>query len=131
MNKVLLSAVAVTIFILGLGAGADDQMKEKEVVMPILGVMVPSDVKSQEPVRIVVNGMFPNPCYQWYTAKIGHEDTYTHVVQIIAKVKPVMCIQVMVPFTKEISLGKLEVGSHTLKFPSSDGTSFEKTLVVK
>jgi hypothetical protein len=38
---------------------------------------------------------------------------------------------VLVPFTKEVKLGKLNSGKHTLKFLNGDGTYLEKTMAVE
>jgi len=38
---------------------------------------------------------------------------------------------VLVPFTKEIRLGKLQTGKHALRFLNGDGTYLEKSLVVE
>jgi hypothetical protein len=38
---------------------------------------------------------------------------------------------VLVPFQKEVRLGKFEAGKHTLRFENGDGTYFEKTLVIE
>jgi hypothetical protein len=38
---------------------------------------------------------------------------------------------VLVPFNKEIKLGKFNAGKHTLKFVNGDGTYLEKTMVVE
>jgi hypothetical protein len=38
---------------------------------------------------------------------------------------------VLVPFNKEVKLGKLNAGKHTLKFLNGDGTYLEKTLTIE
>ena len=38
---------------------------------------------------------------------------------------------VLIPYTKEVAIGKLDKGSHTLRFMNGDGTYIEKKLDVQ
>jgi hypothetical protein len=42
-----------------------------------------------------------------------------------------MCLMVLIPFQKDIRLGKLDSGEHQLKFLNGDGTYMERTLKVE
>ena len=42
-----------------------------------------------------------------------------------------MCLMVLVPFTKEIRLGKLSVGTHSVKLVNGDGTYIEKQINIE
>jgi hypothetical protein len=54
-----------------------------------------------------------------------------HEVKSIASVSQGMCLMVMIPFTKEVSLGKFESGKHTLRFLNGDGTFLEKSMSIE
>lgn len=103
----------------------------KEIAVGINGVYVAADVKSNADVIAVVNGLFPNGCYSLGEPKIDHKTVFEHDVYTIAKVKQGICLRVLVPFTKEISLGKLAVGKHNVRFVADDGTAVEKIIDVK
>jgi hypothetical protein len=104
---------------------------DKEIQIAINGVFVPGSFDSNTEAYVVVNGIFPNGCYKWNRAEINNVDTFNHEVVSIASVTQGMCIMVLVPFQKYVSLGKLATGEHTLKFLSNDGTYLEKNLIVE
>lgn len=85
-------------------------------------------VEAQE---VLVSGVFPNGCYKWAKAEVEHKDKFTHEIHGIAKVTQGVCIMVMVPFTKEVDLGQLDKGTHTVRAMNGDGTVIEKTFEIK
>ena len=104
---------------------------EKEVQIGINGVYVPGGFDSASDVFVVVNGIFQNGCYKWKRAEVTHGDTYSHQIKSIASVSQGMCLMVLVPFQKEVRLGKFSSGTHTLRFENGDGTYVEKTMIVE
>ncbi|MCX7977564.1 MAG: hypothetical protein N2578_01030 [Bdellovibrionaceae bacterium] len=106
-------------------------LTEKEVAVGINDVYVPGGFDTSSEVYVVTNGIFPNGCYRWKRAEVNHVDSFTHEVRTIAGVSQGMCLMVLVPFTKEVRLGKFEAGRHTLRFLNGDGTYLEKTMVVE
>lgn len=108
-----------------------EQLEVKEVAVTVSDAYVPSGFDSNSDAYVVVSGLFPNTCYSMSDAKIDNKSATEHVVQTMAKVKPGICIRVFVPFNKEISLGRLSSGTHTVRFVSDDGTYFEKNLIVE
>ena len=103
----------------------------KEVQIGLNSVYVPGGFDSNSDVFVVVNGIFPNGCYQWGHADVTNLDTLTHEVKSVANVSQGMCIMVLVPFQKEVRLGKFASGQHTLRFLNGDGTYFEKSMTVE
>lgn len=103
----------------------------KDVTVSINDVFVPGGFDSEADSYVVVSGLFPNGCYHWKEAKVTNTGTYSHDIQSVAAVNQGMCIMVLVPFTKEVRLGQLASGTHTLKFINGDGTYLQKTLVVE
>ncbi|KHD88375.1 MAG: hypothetical protein OM95_09575 [Bdellovibrio sp. ArHS] len=104
---------------------------EKEVQIGINGVYVPGGFDSASDVFVVVNGIFQNGCYKWKRADVSHLDTYSHEIKSIASVSPGMCLMVLIPFQKEVRLGKFAAGKHVLRFENGDGTYLEKSLIVE
>ncbi|MFM6927400.1 MAG: hypothetical protein ACKOX6_03005 [Bdellovibrio sp.] len=104
---------------------------EREVQIGINGVYVPGGFDSSSDVFVVVNGIFQNGCYKWKRADVDHKDNYNHVVKSVASVSEGMCIMVLIPFQKEVRLGKFSPGKHTLRFENGDGTYLEKTMNVE
>ncbi|MBY0384877.1 hypothetical protein K2X05_06935 [bacterium] len=107
------------------------QNQVKEIAVGVNGVYVASDLKSTADVVVVVNGLFPNGCYSLGEPKIDNKSNFEHDIYTMAKVKQGICLRVLVPFTKEISIGKLAVGKHNLRFVADDGTAVEKIIDVK
>ena len=101
-----------------------------ERVVSINSVLLPSGLDNSDPVA-VVSGLFPNSCYSWNRADVTNPDAYTHEVRAVATVQQGMCLMVLIPYTKEVAIGKLDKGSHTLRFMNGDGTYIEKKLDVQ
>lgn len=125
----ILAAALVT---LGMNAFAGQQAAtEKEVQIGLNGVYVPGGFDSASDSYVVVNGVFQNGCYRWNRAEVENKDTFNHTVKSVATVSQGMCIMVLVPFQKEVRLGKFATGKHNLRFDNGDGTYFEKTLIIE
>ena len=101
----------------------------KEVIVRINDAYVPSGFDSESESYVVVNGLFPNSCYQWKDALVVHKNEKNlHDVRAMAVVKQGLCLMVLIPYTKEVKLGKLKSGDHMIRFENGDGTYFEKPL---
>ncbi|OFZ31084.1 MAG: hypothetical protein A2622_00325 [Bdellovibrionales bacterium RIFCSPHIGHO2_01_FULL_40_29] len=103
----------------------------RDVVISVSDAFVPGGFDSEADAYVIVNGLYPNGCYRWKTAEISNDDAFNHNIRSVASVSQGMCIMVLVPFTKEVRLGKLATGTHTLKFVNGDGTYLQKTLNVE
>ncbi len=100
-------------------------------VVALSDVFVPGGFDSNSDAYVVVSGIFPNGCYKWKGANKKEIGAFEHEITSMASVSQGMCIQVLVPFTKDVRLGRLSSGSHTLRFLSNDGTYIEKILIVE
>lgn len=109
----------------------DEAPATREVTVGVSDVFVPGGFDSEADSYVVASGIFPNGCYRWKGAEVKNVSTYQHEVKSTATVSQGMCLMVLVPFTKEIRLGKLASGQHTLKFVNGDGTYLEKTMSVE
>ncbi len=114
-----------------LATANNSQPQTKEVVVGINDVFVPGGFDSEADAYVVVNGIFPNGCYRWSGAEVTHVDQFSHEVKSKALVSQGMCIMVLIPFTKDVRLGKMASGEHKLKFLNGDGTYLEKTMKVE
>lgn len=112
-------------------ANQPPEMKTKDVVVSVSDVHVPGGFDTNSDVYVVESGMFPNGCYAWKEALVAHPSPFLHEIQTIATVTQGMCIMVLVPFTKEVRLGRFERGTHTLRFLNGDGTYLERKLAIE
>ena len=103
----------------------------KDVVIALNDVFIPGGFDSSMESYVVVSGIFPNGCYKWKGAEKKDISAYEHEVTSTATVNQGMCIQVLVPFSKDVRLGRLQTGKHVLRFMSNDGTYLEKTLLIE
>lgn len=126
--KALLSTLAVVLFSMSAFA---ENVQTKEVQIGINSVYVPGGFDSTSDTFVVVNGIFPNGCYKWGRAEVKDVDTFNHEVKSIADVAQGMCIMVLIPFQKEVRLGKFATGTHNLRFLNGDGTYIDKALIVE
>ena len=129
MNKVILATAFI--FFNFLSAANAENLPLKEVAVSVNDAYIPNSFDSKSEAYVVVSGLFPNTCYSMSEPKIDHKSATEHEIQTMAKVKPGICIRVFVPFNKEIKLGFLVSGTHTVRFLADDGTYFEKSLVVE
>lgn len=111
-------------------AHADD-VPAREMLIGVSDAYIPSGFDSNSNAYVVASGVFPNSCYSWSRADVKNVSDTEHEVRSYANVKPGMCLMVMVPFNKEIQLGKLITGKHVVRFVNGDGTFLEKELNVE
>jgi hypothetical protein len=126
MNRFLISALMLL-------TGAQTQIhatviETKEVYINLSDVFVPSETKSSGESYVVISGMFQNGCYSWNRAEVTHKNDFEHEIKVVANVSQGMCIMVLVPYSKEVMLGKLIQGEHTLRFINGDNTYFERPM---
>lgn len=108
-----------------------DQKVEKEIQVGFSDAYIPSGFDSNSESYVVASGIFPNSCYRWKEASVSHATQNTHEISATASVSQGMCLMVLVPFTKEIRLGKLPVGTHLIKLLNGDGTFIEKQITIE
>ena len=123
--------LSIVTLVISFSAHATRSGASKEVVVALNDVFVPGGFDSTSDSYVVVNGIFPNGCYKWKGATRNDVSNFEHEITSVAVVSEGMCIQVLVPFTKDIRLGKLNAGSHVLRFLSNDGTFIEKNLTIE
>lgn len=133
-SRTLLALALGAVITLPFGrmAKAEDQMPvQKDVIVSVSDAYIPGGFDSTADAYVVVNGIFPNGCYKWKKAEVTNKDAFNHDISSMASVSQGMCLMVLVPFTKEVRLGKLDSGVHTLHFLNGDGTYLEKTLTIE
>lgn len=127
MKKVILMMLAVAV----VGSVAEAKAQTREQAVGLSDAYIPSGFDSKSDAFVVVSGIFPSGCYNWKGAKVEHVGPLLHEVRSYANVFEGICIMVMVPFQKEIQLGKLATGDHSIRFLNGDGTYFEKHLNIE
>lgn len=123
--------IFAVLFVMPLSLQLNASPTTRDVAVSIHDVFIPEKIEGGSDAKIIVMGMFPNTCYRWDRAEIRDVSATEHVVQGHAILTETMCLMVLVPFNKEVNLGKLQSGSHTLRFLNGDQTYFERTLVVQ
>jgi len=125
-----MTLAAFTAFTFSAAALAKDgDVREK--VVGINDVYIPSGFDSRSDAFIVANGWFPHSCYKLKGAEVEHVGTALHQVTIKANVTEGLCLTVIIPFHKEVQLGKLAVGDHSIRMMNGDGTYMEKHLTIE
>ncbi len=112
-------------------AHAAEQLPTKEVGITINEVYVPGGFSSETEAFVIVSGMFPNSCYRWGHSEVINPKANIFEVRSFANVTQAMCLMVLVPYSKEVRLGRLPSGEHTLRFVNGDGTYMERSIVVE
>lgn len=119
------------ILIIMVSVAKAENLPPKDVIVPINEAFVPGGFDSQSDAFVVVSGIFPNGCYRWKNAEVKDVSAFVHEVTSHALVNQGMCLMVLVPFSKDVRLGRLQSGNHALRFLNGDGTYMEKTLVIE
>jgi hypothetical protein len=125
------AAALCAILAVGAAQAGDNLPATREVEVGVTDVFVPGGFDSEADAYVVASGIFPNGCYRWKGATVKNVDSFNHEVKSVATVSQGMCLMVLVPFTKEVRLGKLASGTHKLRFLNGDGTYLEKSLKVE
>jgi hypothetical protein len=129
VNSIAKILVAVlSVLAIGQAKAAAD---EREVSIGFNDAFIPSGFDSNSDTFVVASGLYPNGCYRWKDAAVNHVSAKLHEIRGSAVVSQGMCIMVLVPFTKEIHLGKLEMGTHAIRLMNGDGTFIEKSLNIE
>jgi hypothetical protein len=104
----------------------------KEVNIAINDVFIPEVIESNADAKVILSGMLPNSCYKWSRAVVVNLDEMNHEIKARAYVTTdTMCLMVLIPFSKELNLGHLRAGEHTMRFIGWNGTYFERKVVVQ
>lgn len=102
-----------------------------EVIVSVSDAYIPSGFDSASDAFVVVNGLFPNTCYSWKEAVINNLSDTEHEIRSVARVRPGICMMMLVPFQHEVQLGRLVRGKHMLRFVSGDGTYVQKQMTIE
>ena len=122
----------ITVLVSGGAFAATDRPVEKDVLINIHDVIVPAGFDSESDVVVIESGVFPNSCYRWNQATVQQDKAAgIYEVKSTARVSQGMCLMVMVPFNKEVNLGRLGQGEHHVRFINGDGTYIEKLIKIE
>ena len=127
--KKALFSLGMVGFLASANTFAADRASNRSVVN-INSVTIPSGFDNDAPIA-VISGLFPNSCYSWDKSEVKTIDKSTQEIRSFANIRQGMCLMVIIPFSEEVNLGKLEAGEHTLRFVNGDGTYLEKKLIVE
>lgn len=105
--------------------------KQKNVYVNASDVYISSTRNPNQETNVMLQGFFPNTCYEWHSGEVTHLTEVEHEVRGIAIVNQGPCLMVFVQFQEEISLGHLNDGPHLLRVRNGDGTYFEKEFTVR
>lgn len=124
-----LALIAMPFQLSSAAFAADGDVHEK--VVGISDAYVPSGFDSGSEAFVVENGWFPNSCYKLKSVDVTHVGPTLHEVTTKANVTEGLCLAVIIPWHREVQLGKLAVGTHKVHFLNGDGTFMEKQIVIE
>ncbi len=128
--KKFIGIFAILVAFSGASVLAEEPV-EREVSIGVNDVFVPAGFDANSDVTVIASGLFPNGCYRWSRAVTNRAANGLTVVQTKAIVREGMCLMVLVPYTKEIGIGKLGAGTHKVRFENGDGTYLERKIVIE
>jgi hypothetical protein len=132
MKSTISKVITLSFLMFSVSAIANSTPSSKKVTLGLSEVYIPGGFSSTTDAFVIVSGMYPNSCYKWSNAEINHSSSSLHEVRAIADVaQGTMCLMVLIPYQKEVNLGRMQAGEHTLRFVNGDGTYFERTMTVE
>ena len=129
MKKLSFALAAAVLVFSGNVFAKDGDVHEKTI--PVNDVYIPSGFDSGSDAFVVVHGMFPHSCYKLKGVEVDHIGPALHEVTTRANVTEGLCLTVIIPFHREVQLGKLAVGTHKIHFMNGDETYMEKQLTIE
>lgn len=129
MRNLIAAVLVLTLANIGVSFAKEGDVHEK--VVTVSDAYIPSNFDSRSDAFVVLNGWFPHSCYKIKEVKVDHVNENLHQITTTANVTEGMCLTVIVPFHKEVQIGKLAVGQHTLRFMNGDGSFMEKTFTIE
>ncbi len=125
------STFLLTLFYIGIisvsAAKADDFVAE-EVNISAQALFVPNGFDDNDEVTVILDGYLPDPCHRLTDPEvIKNNDTKLVTVQAKALLFKGECPDVIVPFTQEVKVGRLEKGEYLVL--SKDGRHKERMQV--
>jgi hypothetical protein len=128
--KIFAVMMIAAVMTVATGASANEGDVHNKTVM-VSDVYIPSGFDSSSDAFVVVNGFFPHSCYKMADVNVKNISPTVHEITATANVTEGLCLMVIVPYHKEVQLGKLVPGTHTLHFMNGDGTYMEKQLTIE
>lgn len=101
------------------------------VQIHVADAVIPGGFDSKTNAYVIETGMFPNGCYSWAYADVKNLEDNVTQIDSYATVRSGMCIMMMIPYHKEVNLGKLATGVHTIRFMNGDGTYLEEKMTIE
>ena len=120
--KKILSAAMVLTSMAALARGGD-------VGVDISSGVIASGLSSADTV-VVISGYFHGSCYEWNRAIVTDVSPQLHEVRAVATQNMGACSGEWVPYSEEVSLGRLCPGAHVVRLVNPDGSYSEKTVRV-
>lgn len=124
----MMLAMAAMTAMIPMARAADGDIHEK--VVAASDAYIPSGFDSNSDAFVVVNGWFPHSCYKLKNVDVASIGPFLHEVTTHANVTEGLCLAVIIPWHREVQLGKLSTGDHKLHFMNGDGTYMEKHLTI-
>jgi hypothetical protein len=91
-----------------------------------------ASIANQETGRLAINigGFFPNACYHWDHFELKNKTQYIHYAKAIAEVRPVICTQAEIEFSRTIVVTGLDSGTHKIIFINRTIPALEITAII-
>jgi hypothetical protein len=126
-------ALLSSLFAPCLWAAEDDAEFEKFFDKPSFAY-IPSGFDDNDITEIVIDGLFPNTCYQVGATDVfvDHDQRLITIGNEAVEAKNQICLMWLVHYQKTIPLGRLNVGQYEVRFKSGDKTeSYGRVNVAK
>jgi hypothetical protein len=128
----VLAIVLVTVMLVGVTAFGDEEIRTVLVDHFPENVFSPVSFDDNDNAQVVLYGMYPDTCYSYAPVELDinveKKEFYIND-RAYQKVGPVVCADMLVPYTKVIDLGMLPVGEYKMFVkmpePAMDGATYK------
>lgn len=131
LSRIFVLVCVVSCSFVGAAYSAGAVPASQDLIISINDAFIPSGFDTGSDAFVVISGLMPNGCYHYKGSTVKNVSTTVHEVTATATVSSGMCPMVILPYSRDVQLGKLVSGDHTVRFLNGDGTYWEKHLTVE
>jgi hypothetical protein len=129
MRRLLIASCLLASAVLYTNAYADDPVPAALTPIEVKEIFVPVGFDSNDETTAVVDGYLPDTCYRLAFNEVSYDATSrTYTVKQYARHFSGVCLEILVPFTAEARLGRLDAGDY--KVASASGVATVQDLTV-
>jgi hypothetical protein len=96
----------------------------------VSNISVPDLVDGKDDVQVVISGVLNASCIRLNHVSVENQEDVSILKPTVSIVPGVVCAQVLIPFERQVNLGKVDPGIHLIHARSMNGVAVNKVVQV-